>query len=221
MKTQEQVFAGQEADQWFLRNKNVINAKSKENDICYNIIRQSLSKQQIRSVLELGCSNGYRLNFLKEVFSNDTKFVGCDVSKLAVEDGIKRYGLELCCSSLADFSYSEQFDLVIVNFVLHWIDRELLYNCIAKIDSFLKCQNSFLLLGDFYPYVPHKRRYHHCEQEKIYTYKLDYKNFFLASNCYQVLQEYIYNTDKTEKLDGNNRAGVVLLEKNDNFFIEL
>lgn len=214
MNTQEQVFINQEADNWFLRNKNTIIAKQNKNDYCFNIIKNTLDCAKITSVLELGCSNGYRLNFLKSIFPNCTKFVGSDASKLAVEDGIERYGLELYQSSLCNFTYPEQFDLVIVSFVLHWIDRTLLYKSIATIDSLLK-NNAYLCLNDFFPYFPHKRIYHHYTKDPVYTYKLDYNALFTSSNYYQLLQEYIYIYSDAPTMDNDTRCHVSLLQKND------
>lgn len=216
MDTQEQVFINQEADNWFLRNKDVIIKRQSENDYCFNIIKNNLDCAEITSVLELGCSNGYRLNFLKKLFPNCTKFVGADASKLAVEDGKERYGLELYQNSLYNFSYPEQFDLVIVNFVLHWIDRTLLYKSIATIDSLIK-ENAYLCLGDFFPYFPHKRIYHHYTKAPVYTYKSDYQTLFTSSNYYKLLQEYIYIYCEQE-INNDTRCKVSLLQKND-FFI--
>lgn len=217
MAIQEQVFINQEADNWFLRNKKTIIEKQKENDYCYTLIKNNLDCTKITSVLELGCSNGYKLNFLKELFTNCTKFIGTDASKLAIDDGKERYGLELYQNSLYNFTYPEQFDLIIVNFVLSWIDRSLLYKSIAAIDSLLK-DNAYLCLGDFFPHFPHKRIYHHYTKDPVYTYKLDYTKLFTASNYYQLLNENIYFHDTA--MDNNTRCKVSLLQKKD-FFMTL
>lgn len=219
MNIQESVFFDQEADNWFLRNKENLLKRNAEHDHCITIINNNIDKSQISSILELGCSNGYRLNLLRQIFPDCKKIVGVDASKLAVNDGKERYGLELYHDSLYKFHYPEQFDLIIINFVLHWIDRNLLYQTIANIDSLLKESNSYLCLGDFYPYFPYKRKYHHHTEHNVYTYKLNYKEFFLASNCYQLIQEQVFKHDSQE-LDNNNRCCVSLLRK-DNYFIEL
>ncbi len=217
---QEQIFVSSEADKYFLRNKNVLDSFTKEQDTIYQLIKKFNRKDEITSVLELGCASGYRLNFLKDLLPNCKKFVGADASSLAIQHGKEKYGLELYQDSFVSFQYPEQFNLVIVNFVLHWIDRDLLYQCIANIDSFLKSQNSFLVLGDFFPFYPHKRKYHHVEKE-LYTYKCNYKEVFLCSNMYQILDEVITTHDKNEKVNNLSRVSVSLLEKNSTEFYEI
>lgn len=217
---QEQIFVSSEADKYFLRNKEVLDSFLKEQDNIYKLIKKFNRKEEITSVLELGCATGYRLNFLKDILSNCNRFVGMDASGLAIEHGKQKYGLELYQDSFGSFNYPEQFDLVIVNFVLHWIDRDLLYQCVANIDKFLKPQNSFLVLGDFYPFYSHKRKYHHVEKD-LFTYKCDYKEIFLCSNMYQILDEIITTHNKNEKISNLSRISVSLLEKNSTEFYEL
>ena len=210
---QEQIFISSEADQYFLRNKEELDLTLPDNDLAYNVLKKFDRLDEITSVLELGCATGYRLHFLKKLLPNCTKFVGMDASGLAIQHGKEKYGLELYQDSLATFSYPEKFDLVIVDFILHWIDRDLLYQCVANIDNFLKPQNSFLLLGDFFPFYPYKRKYTHTQN--VYTYKIDYKQLFLSSNMYQIIDKSICVHDYLkEKITNLNRVEMVLLEKN-------
>ena len=168
------------------------------NDLVYNVLKKFDRLDEITSVLELGCTTGYRLNFLKKLLPNCTKFVGMDASGLAIQHGKEKYGLELYQDSLATFSYPEKFDLVIVDFLLCWIDRNVLYQCIANIDSFLKVQNAFLLLGDFFPFYPYKKKYHHIDMCNIYIYILTnaiIKNYFYPLICIKLLtKKYLYTT---------------------------
>ncbi len=56
----------------------------------------------------------------------------------------------------------------------------------------------------------------------IYIYKSDYKQLFLLSNMYQLIDEKIYNCDKVnEKITTFNRSSVSLLEKNSTEFYEI
>lgn len=215
---QDEVFKISEADNWFLRNKDVIISKKVEDDVCVNLINCIPDKAKIRSILELGSSNGYRLNFLKKLLPDCQKFVGVDLSKAAVEDGKSRYNLEMYCDALLNFKSNEPFDLVIVNFVLHWIDRKNIFECISNIDRLVSSEigsPSLLCLGDFLPDFPYKRFYHHLPDNKIYTYKTDYKKAFMSLNTYKLIDEQTYNCDCNSKIaDNSNRASVSLLKKN-------
>lgn len=64
---QDNIFKISEADNWFLRNKDSIINKNIENDYPYCFIKNLKSKNKINSVLELGASNGYRLNALRKI----------------------------------------------------------------------------------------------------------------------------------------------------------
>lgn len=218
---QDIIFEKSEADNWFLRNKDVIISRSKEMDFCTNLIKTLPNLDNIESVIELGSSNGYRLNFLKTILPSCKRFVGIDLSKMAIEDGKSRYGLEMYQSSLTDFKTDEKFDLVIVNFVLHWIDRKNIFQCIANIDKILsdEKEESFLCIGDFAPDFPYKRRYHHTPEEEVYTYKIDYKKVFSSLNTYKTIVEQTYNCDDYSEIGTNtNRCAVTVLKKNLNEF---
>lgn len=215
---QDEIFKNSESDNWFLRNKDVIISLKSEDDICTNLISDLPDKNNIKSVLELGSSNGYRLNFLKNILPECKRFVGVDLSNLAVEDGKTRYNLEMYHNSLLDFKSEEKFDLVIVNFVLHWIDRKNIFKCIANIDDLLNSNNnetSFLCIGDFSPDYPCKRRYHHRPEENVYTYKTDYKKVFTSLNTYKLISEKTFNHDNKSLVSSNTtRASACLLRKN-------
>ncbi len=214
---QDTIFEKQEADQWFLRNRDTLINRKAENDLIVQEISKLPNLNEIKSVIELGSSNGYRLNFFKEILSSCKKIVGMDASEQAVQDGIKRYGLEMHKNTLCNFKTQEKFDLVIVNFVLHWIDRENIFQCIANID---KCTNSgggMLVIGDFSPYYPYKKIYHHYTKERIYTYKLNYENVFLSLNTYKTMKKITFNhDDKNKEADNLNNASIVILKKNSN-----
>lgn len=187
---QEKTFINSEADNYYLRNSEMLDTISFEEDEVYDLLKRQTWLSSVNSVLELGCSTGYRLNFLRDLLPNCKTFVGMDASKLAIEHGKQKYGLELYQGSLATFIYPKQFDLVIVNFVFCWLDRNLLYQCVANIDKFLKQQNSFLALGDFYPFYSYKRKYHHLNDIYIYIrINAIINNYFYLLICINLLMK--------------------------------
>ena len=220
----DSVFELNESDNWFIRNKDIIISRKSDEDSCYNSIKILPGLEKVKSVLELGSANGYRLNFLKKILPNCTKYVGVDLSHAATEDGKSRYGLDMRVNSISDFKTCEKFDMVIVNFVLHWVDRANIFNAIANIDGCMSDNNdSILVLGDFLPDFPYKKLYHHRKDCKIYTYKCDYKNVFLSLNTYKLVSENVYNCDDKMQYGNNtNSCSVSILRKNtDKYYIEL
>lgn len=211
---QDIIFEKSEADNWFLRNKEAIINKDIEHDYPCRLVKNLKSKDNIKSVLELGASNGYRLNALKNILPDCKKFVGVDASQMAVEDGKKRYGLSMYTSKIDDFNSEEEFDLVIVNFVYHWIDRKTIFEAVANTDKLVK-DGGYLLIGDFCPDFPQKRKYHHLANEKVYTYKADYTKVFEALNTYKIISKEIFNHDDKNcaETDSSNRAQIAILKK--------
>lgn len=62
---QDTIFEKSESDAWFLRNEKAIINRHANNDIIYRMICSNINKNKITSILDLGCSNGFRLNFFK------------------------------------------------------------------------------------------------------------------------------------------------------------
>ena len=214
---QDKIFELSEADNWFLRNRDYMIKKTKESDLITSLVEKISNKEEIESIIELGASNGYRLNLLKQVLPNAKKLVGIDASKAAVKDGEDRYGLEMHECAFDKFERDEKFDLVIVNFVFHWIDRENIFKAISNTDKLVK-DGGYLVIGDFLPDFPQKRKYHHLPEENIFTYKTDYSEVFQSLNTYKEVFKTAFNHDnfKNEKIDYANsgeRAFCSILRK--------
>jgi len=121
--------------------------------------------------------------------------------------------LEMYKGTLDTFKVQASFDLVIVSFVLHWIDRGNIFQSIANMDKCVKCRGK-LVLADFAPYYPYKRVYHHYTKEKVYTYKQNYENVFLSFNTYKTIRKISFNhDDQSEEADNSNNASIVILKK--------
>jgi SAM-dependent methyltransferase len=115
------------------------------------------------------------------------KTVGVEPSAKAVEDGNKRYpGLDLRrgVAMKLPIGDHEKFDLVICYCVFMWVSRSALLASMAEVDRALE-DGGHILLCDFLPDVPARRRYHHLPEGQAYTYKQDLAQVFLASACYR------------------------------------
>jgi len=178
--SQEDIFAGSEGNQWFERNKQALLKFDPSADIPLRLI-DTYSLRPHR-VLEVGAANGFRLAALAERFG--AAVVALEPSAEAIQDGQTRFpNVEFAQGVASDIPLSEPFDLVIVNFIFHWIDRNRLLRSIAEIDR-LVVDSGFLVIGDFFPSNLVKVEYHHLAKSGVYTYKQNYAATFLASGLY-------------------------------------
>lgn len=216
----ENIFKSTEGDNWFKRNKDAFNIMK---DVPLKLIRMYNLKPG--KVIELGCSNGWRLNEIHNQLRGNVKCVGIEAGNDPVKDGKKRYPhIYLKKGVLSDVPVKEEFDLVIVNYVLHWIDRKLLLKSLSEIDRLVK-RDSYLLIGDFYPDFPQKRRYHHVK-DKVYTWKTLYNNIFISTELYKEVAFISYDHDNKGKFsadtDGSRRGFCTLLRKSiDEYYHEV
>lgn len=214
---QDDIFLKGEGDSWFSRNSIAIERKSDKFDWPTYLIELIEDKSDIKKIAELGCSNGWRLNNLQNLYPH-VEFSGIDPSVEAIEDGQKKYSqLRLQRGLLADIPLEEEFDIVIVYFVLCWVDRHSLAKSIAEVDRLVK-DGGMLIIGDFAPDYPQRRHYHHLPEENIYTYKQDYVKTFESLGIYKEITKFTSENDKQQSLtiqtcDSANRLSCSILHK--------
>lgn len=211
MTDQDVVFLKSEGGQWFKRNHGSFHMSEIRDRPLFLIEQYGLRPKK---VLEIGCSNGWRLGAIQQMYHANC--VGVEPSVRAIADGKKKYPQVTFKRGLASsLPLKTTFDLVIVNYVLHWVSREHLYQTIAEIDRVV-ADGGFLIIGDFFPDVPTMKPYHHLPKGKAYTYKLDYANFFISSTLYQLIAKvtYDYSTRKLLRaVSGDDRSVCNLLRK--------
>ncbi|MDB5801082.1 MAG: hypothetical protein JWL63_2021 [Rhodocyclales bacterium] len=213
---QDEVFRAGEGDAWFRRNAASLDAHAGHDWVLDTLGRLS-GRERITTVCEVGCASAWRLARLPEVLPAATRRAGFDLSADAIEHGRKRDGaLELRVGTASEPPFAEQFDLVIVSFILHWIDRSLLTRSLAAIDA-LVAPGGYLVVADFLPDSPCRRRYHHRDDVALYTYKQDYAAAFKATNLYREISRSVFHHSETRgelrAADDGDRAACVLLHK--------
>jgi SAM-dependent methyltransferase len=182
-KTQTDVFVQSEGDRWFQRNRHALEKYDPEVDPIAQVMK--LYDLRPRRLVELGAANGIRVATL-------AKILGCDATAVepsddAIADGRRCFPhVTYVKAPIHAVTLVGSFDTVIVNFVLHWIDRALLLESIAKIDA-LVSDGGHLILGDFMPNAPTRAPYHHLPGEEVYTYKQDYGAIFGSSGVYEIV----------------------------------
>lgn len=213
---QDEVFRIGEGDAWFRRNAANLDAHSGHDPVLDTLSRLQ-DKEKIHSVCEVGCASAWRLRRLPEVLPAVKRRAGFDLSDEAIQHG--RAGdaaLELRVGAASAPPFADQFDLVIVSFVLHWIDRALLTQSLAATDA-LVAPGGMLVLADFLPDTPCRRRYHHRDDVELFTYKQDYAAAFTATNLYREIGRSVFHhsspSGSLQAVDEGDRAVCVVLHK--------
>ena len=215
MVKQDDVFFASEGNRWFNRNKTVLSQRGPEDDKILSLLKMYSVKPG--RVLEVGASNGYRLFYLHE--EDKCEVYGVEPSEEAIHSGQNTYPcINFQRATAESMKYDDHFfNMVLINFVLHWIDRDSLLPSCANIDKVLQW-GGYLVIGDFQiPYFL-KRRYHHIKDQDLFTYKMPYKNIFLSTGFYKEIATVSYNHDLHTFSDSTsiqNYASVTLLKKED------
>lgn len=130
---QNEIFVKNEGNQWFQRNRTAL---IPERD---DLITRTLQSLQLRPkrIAEVGCSNGWRLEKLRRIFSADC--FGVEASEEAVAFAQEKFPqIKVQQQDVSRMSIKETFDLVICNFVFHWLDRTQLLQAVARLDSLVE-----------------------------------------------------------------------------------
>lgn len=212
---QDKIFFQSEGDAYFLRNKvGMVTGRIAH----YDWIGKMLSRNKLRPqrVLEIGCSNGWRLEKIRTLFG--ARCVGVEPSLAALRNGRKLYpklDLRRGTMSRLPIRKNERFDLVVVSYVLHWVARETLMRSLAEIDRVLN-PGGCLLIDDFLPKKAYDAPYHHLPRRNVFTYKRDYISMFTATTLYRIISREIYHAEKPDRarrIPERSRASCALLYK--------
>ncbi len=179
---QRDTFVASEADRWFDRNATALATRGVEEDLPLRLLE--LYRIRPRRVLEIGAANGWRLAALSARFSPE-RCVAVEPSAHAIAAGRATFpAVEFHAGHASATGLDQSFDLVIVHYVLHWLDRGELLSAVAEVDRRVS-DGGYLLIGDFCPAIPTRVPYHHRPDLELYTWKQRYADIWLASGIYR------------------------------------
>lgn len=177
---QDNVFMQSEGDRWFERNRNALYEFDAAADWPLKLV--DMYNLQPESALEIGAANGFRLAALHT--RSGARVVAVEPSAQAILEGKASFPTVTFVRGTAhSVPLQERFDLVIVNFVFHWVDRSYLLRSLAEVDRLVN-DGGYLIIGDFHPSNQVRVPYHHLVEELLYTYKQNYAATFLSSGLY-------------------------------------
>lgn len=188
-------FLENEGNNFFQRNKEAyLNKEYLENDI----ILKNLNFKKLKNlkILEIGCSSGWRLHKLQEMYS-ENNYYGIDPSIEAIDLGnnVINNNIKFNVGTCDEMNIYEnnKFDIILVPFVFMYIDRELLFISIYEIDRILK-NNGKLIITDFYSNRQRKNSYKYINNSFIY--KQNFFEIFLSTKNYflEKLENFTHNT---------------------------
>jgi ubiquinone/menaquinone biosynthesis C-methylase UbiE len=162
-----------EGDKWFSRNKSHFNV---EKDPVLNFLQ--FTKQPLGSVLEVGCSNGWRLaEMVRRNICLASAACGVDPSREAISDGLNRWPqlkLSVGTADLLEFP-AENFDTLIFGFCLYLVDSSDLFKVACEADRVLKKSGRIMIL-DFKSKGYISNPYSHYQG--VYSRKMNYCQMF-------------------------------------------
>lgn len=156
---------------------------------------------QPTSVLEIGCANGWRLEAMREQYQ--CKIVGIDPG---APPSLKDRPRWLLRGTATDVSFEDTFDCVIFGFCLYLVDRQDLFEIVARGDRSLKDQG-YLVVYDFHVGItdaPKTVPYHH--KDGLFSFKMNYENLWLANPTYRWVANKVYG-------EGDDAVSVSVLKK--------
>lgn len=189
---QAEVFLKSEGNAWLKRNTDKIPIKG---DLVLKALDQligGLGKDS--AVLEIGCSNGWRLKEIKKRYGC-AELTGIDPSAEAIRQA-KANGVSAYRGLAHSLPFpSNCYDVVIMGFMLYLVDRQNLFQVTTEADRVL-VDGGLMVVYDFNPTLPCKNKYKH--KEELWSYKQDYDQMFLCNPAYSKVISIIHPDGQTK-----------------------
>ncbi len=210
---QTEAFWRSEGDQWYARNAKALAEPGRAADD--PVVALLAAETWSGPVVEVGASNGWRLAYLAA--QRPGEYIAVEPSAKACAEGTAHFPAVRFVRALAhDLSAPNDASagVVIVSFVLHWVDRNRLLRTYAELDRVLRA-DGLLLIADFLPDTPCRKPYHHLPGQGVFTYKQDYRGPLLASGLYREEASRLFGHAHGEAQTSDTRCVASCLRKID------
>lgn len=183
---QSDIFLQGEGDRWLERNREGLGQR----DPVTKMIEAIELKPE--NVLEIGCSNGWRLDALREKYG--CRVLGIEPSRQASDEGATQLSVPIFRATAAALPVrGAAHDLVIYGFCLYLADPDDWFKIVAEGDRVLK-PGGHMIIHDFSNLgEAFGRKYEHCDG--ITAYHLDFAQFWLANPLYNQVHRRVFFED--------------------------
>ena len=182
-------------DQWLTTNRADMGKRDPISELIEDV------KLPMKDVLEVGCSNGWRLKRLREKYG--VTISGLDPSAEAVKEANEP---TVIVGTADNIQFPDKsFDVVILGFCLYAIAPEDWFKVVAETDRVLK-NGGFIIIWDWSTARPCKRKLVE-EDVDLYMLLFDWPSLWKINPIYTLIAESNLYTD---------REMVTLLRKNTN-----
>lgn len=210
--TQRRVFVRGEGDAYYRRHRHGLWGEGAASgvDPPLRVLRQL--RLSPGAVLEIGCSDGWRVGALAQHPGVDLA-AGVDPSSAALCAGRDRYaGTRFARTTAEALPFRDRsFDLVMLGFFLFVADRDDLFRIAAESDRVLR-EGGHLLLYDYFAERPARLQYGH--HVSCHTFKMDYRKMFLWNPAYRcVYHEVVGEAPAVGCLDTRRVVSVLRREE--------
>lgn len=145
----------------------------------------------VKTVLEIGASNGFRLEKARRAFSADC--VGLEASSDAVDEGHELFPEILLAEGMAPQDLVQfagrSFDVIVLGHFMYLLPRSELFALAAQVDSLLT-DNGHLIISDFFYPAPARTSYAH--NPALDVFKMDPSAPWLWSPTYSLVNRNVY-----------------------------
>lgn len=205
--SQKNTFLGGEGDSWWSRNRKKLEADDHMEPVVAAVDGAGIAP---REILEIGCSNGWRLNRMARKYG--AAVAGIEPSGQAVADARSRFPAFDVVQGTADkLPFADaRFDLVIYGFCLYLCDRADLFRIAAEGDRVL-ADGGHLVIYDFRVAHPYRRAYQ--PDPRMFSYKMDHAALFLANPSYSVVRLESFGAAGGLPVSEDDTVAVVVLKK--------
>lgn len=194
---QKYMFLESEGDRWFERNRDVLVKASEADPVAAAINSLKLKPKRI---LEIGCSNGWRLAWLRDTLGCEV--VGVEPSMKAAMAGAD-LRVPITQSTASSLPVAGPFDLIIYGFCLYLTDPAD-WLLIASEGDRVLADGGYLIIHDFV--VPTERPY--CKlyehNPRVRSYHVDWSQLWLGHPNYWLVSTMVDGDERVTVLRKGN-----------------
>ena len=135
------------------QNKHRLNIRDSDKKLI-KILKQNINASDKLNILDVGCSTGNLLYFLKEEFKNSI-LEGCDLSQESIEkckNDDQLSGINFSVKDMLDLQIESQYDVLIANAVAVYLDWDQYLKSLKSIFKALKPNGIFIAFEWIHPF---------------------------------------------------------------------